>query len=83
MLKAIAECFLLPQLIPGEVLSADVRMLATERRDLMTHGPEWGSIAHVEPYGDRILPVPSAHAEIAFMEMFNTLMSYESQGERR
>lgn len=70
--KAICQKFGLPEIEPEEVKEADVKMLATEARDLMfpLH-PDWKQ--PTKPYWFKI-DVPLPHeAEIIFLERFKEL----------
>lgn len=51
ILKAVAERFALGEEIPEEVLQADIRMLATERAQLMVTAPrDWSELEGFLPY---------------------------------
>lgn len=70
---AIAEAFDLPLDLPPTVKEADLRLLATEKRDLL--GPEpaaWFPMP--DPLPERIDPWPAPVAEQRFLERFAELM---------
>jgi hypothetical protein len=48
--RAIAERFSLPWPFPEEVKRADLRMLATERRDLLQNDDDWSVLRGVAPF---------------------------------
>lgn len=62
---AIRERFGLPAIQSPFVSRVDLRMLATERRDLMPQcgdapDDQWGSLRGVQPYVDQLIPRPEA-----------------------
>jgi hypothetical protein len=58
VMRCIAERFSLSWPMPDEVHVADIRALATERRDLMNRPPRaWKSTINVEPWEDTITPL--------------------------
>lgn len=60
---------------PPSVKIADMRMLATERRDLINHdGTEWLCLAGVDPYDFRITPMAPKDAERLFLLRFKELV---------
>lgn len=75
ILYAIAMRFGLPQPVPQEVDWADLRMLATEREQLIDKRmPNWGDLANALPYE---ITLPCWHQEIAehkFLKRFEELM---------
>jgi 5'-deoxynucleotidase YfbR-like HD superfamily hydrolase len=78
LMQVISSRFGLIWPIPIEVHQADLRMLETERRDLLAHNdgtPElWEPwTGGIEPYPDPIQPMPPLGAEITFTTMFNLL----------
>jgi 5'-deoxynucleotidase YfbR-like HD superfamily hydrolase len=78
---AIAIAAGLPQYalraMPIEVKRADMRSLATERRDLCDHrGRAWESLKGVEPYDFTIVPMRPFDAYEAFMTRFAELTAY-------
>lgn len=56
--------------IPAVVKHADMVMLATERRDLMTSGLVWASIVDLEPAPFVVKPVGPIEAEAMFLRCF-------------
>ncbi|TNE48937.1 MAG: phosphohydrolase [Deltaproteobacteria bacterium] len=73
LLESIAQHFGLSWPIPKDVHHADVVMLMTEKRDLMSPEPEsWG--IDVEPLSDTIHPMSPMEAKAAFLERFQELM---------
>jgi hypothetical protein len=53
---------------------ADLRALATERRDLMpSGGPAWPCLEGVEPFEGHIYPVTTWQAETTFLERYRRL----------
>jgi hypothetical protein len=74
ILLAIAEKFKLPPNIPAEVKKADLTLLATEKRDLMVPGPQWGWLP--DPLPGRILPLDQQAAERGFLTEFRILKPY-------
>ncbi len=74
ILRAIAERFGLPGLMPKEVLDADERMLATERQQLFDgRQPVWDCIAGIEPYRIAIPAWDCYFAEERFLSRFRKL----------
>jgi hypothetical protein len=71
----IAERFGLSLPMPRSVHVADVRMLATEVRDLMQEPPEPWEFQRVgiEPYDEVIVPWSSNCARFAYLERLNQL----------
>lgn len=59
------------------VRQADNIVGATEGRDLMYHVENWGKLP--EPLEDKIVPVPSIHAEAAFLDHFEIYRSLVGQ----
>ena len=63
------DCPALP--LDPSIKLADLRALATERRDLMADGPVWGSwIQSVEPFESRIDPWSPERSERQFLDRF-------------
>lgn len=61
-----------------EVKEADLRMLLTEKRDLMFPcDREWEWVKGLEPYDFTITPWPARKAEGKFLEMFHKLTTKE------
>jgi hypothetical protein len=76
VMDAIATHFDLPLGVPRSVKLADETLLATEARDLL--GPLVDGWSHQEANGylvfaDRIIPMPPAEAEMAFLNRFARL----------
>jgi len=72
--RCIAERFDLPWPMPESVKAADLRMLATERRDLMATPPiPWRSTAGIEPLQYTIEPQTPQAAKRSFMATFLAL----------
>lgn len=56
------------------IKTADMRILATERRDLIINdGTEWSCLQGYEPYAFIIHPLPPQLAERIFIERFKEL----------
>jgi len=60
---------------PAYIKHLDLRMLATEQRDLMpTRGEKWGMIDGIQPFEPEIFPWQDPHgAAEAFLEMYHHL----------
>lgn len=72
--QAVAAAFGLPWPMPYAVKEVDLRMLATERRDLMAHnGIAWPSLDGVEPYKKEINPWDWKDAKWQFRDRFYQL----------
>lgn len=72
--RVIAEKFGLPWPMPEAVKVIDLKLLATERRDLMNTPPiPWVSTRDVEPLAERIAPWPADVAENLFLMRFREL----------
>lgn len=72
--RVIAERFNLPDHWLSAVKTADLRSLATERRDLMPYHPgEWDTLRGVEPLEQRIVPLEPKAAKRLFLETFREL----------
>ena len=70
----IARRFGLPWPMPASVREADRRLLATERRDLMTRPPApWLATERVDPYPEVIAPWTPRVAEVQFLARFKEL----------
>lgn len=69
---AIMEHFGLPKEEPEEVKLADMRLLATEYRDLM---PQGDAIINAEAYPDKVEPWTTEQAERVFLMRFYELTS--------
>jgi hypothetical protein len=75
VMRAVVERFDIEWPVPPEVKEIDLRMLATERRDLLNSSPESDAIwepwlVDVIPYEKEIVPVPAWDAEKAFLGVF-------------
>lgn len=81
--RVIMERFGLPTRMSPEVRDIDVRLLATERRDLLpeTPGLEWGVLKGVEPLPDKIVPWNPTKTETKFLNMFYDLFPDERPEE--
>lgn len=60
-------------LINREVKEIDCRMLFTEKRDLLPHNLDWGY--SLEPYPEKIEPLPPKEAKLLFLKRFAELYS--------
>lgn len=75
ILRTVADFAGLAWPPPAEIKKADLRMLATERRDLMTATAlDWGAIADVEPYAETITPLDWREAEAGFLRRFEQII---------
>jgi hypothetical protein len=73
----IAEKFNLPEILPASVKDADLRLLATEKRDLMSDcGSSWKITDGVECFKDKILTWGPDHAEFMFLKRFKELSGF-------
>lgn len=63
---------------PVELKKADIRMLATERRDLLLWRGERWSMTDIEPYDFEIVPWPPEGAALAFLERYSELAGAQS-----
>lgn len=70
--KAIAMKFNLPEALDPQVKDADLRMLMTERRDLLGTPPlPWdSSFEAIQPVSWIVRPVAGHHARQAFLRMY-------------
>lgn len=69
---------------PAEIKNVDTRMLATERRDLMTPTAlDWGAIADVEPFAETITPLDWREAEAGFLRRFEQIIEAQKCSRRR
>jgi len=69
IMSIIAKKFGLPDIEPSAVKAADIKILATEARDLMAPlHPDW--IQPCEPYPFKIDPLPPAEAKDLFMDRY-------------
>lgn len=72
--KVVFSRFGLPHNLPAEVKRADLILLATERRDLMTsQHEEWSLLRGVDALNERIVPLTSAAARQQFLMRFDEL----------
>jgi hypothetical protein len=71
----IAKMFNLPDEMPKEVKEIDLKMLVTEKRDLLRKSNiEWSEFFNnIEPYADKIKPWSNKKAEIKFLNTFYKL----------
>lgn len=77
--RAIFQQYGLPKRLPDEVKHADLRMLATEKRDLMHPAAgEWPILKDTAPLAATVVPVPPANARQLFLQRFHDLTA--SQG---
>jgi len=67
LLKTIGMAFQLPWPPPQVVRDADLRMLATEKRDLVTTKEEWECLKGVKPYDFPIIYQQPEYAERVFL----------------
>lgn len=58
---------------PPEIKEVDMRMLATEKRDLMRDNGEWSSLTGYEPYPEIIKPWKPKKAKKLFLARFKEL----------
>ena len=56
--RAVAARYNLPLPVPPIVKEYDLRILATERRDLFTRPAEWRASKHCNPFSNTIIPQP-------------------------
>ena len=74
VLEVIARKYHFDVPFSHEVKDADLRMLATEKRDLMAPIlDDWASLKGVEPFEKKIRPNPPRFAEAAFLVRFQEL----------
>lgn len=67
----IADKFYLPYEMPESIKKADIRLLATEKRDLLTVEPdEWTIINDVEPYPEKIEFLDNETVKERFLNIF-------------
>lgn len=74
VMRAVCDRFGLPHEMPAAVAEADIRMLATEARDLMGRPLNWGSIREVEPYPEVVVPMPPVAAKVAWFQRLCELL---------
>lgn len=70
LMVVVCERFELPMVQPASVSEADMRILATEKRDLL-RGPPWE--LGVEPYPEPIEPWSPEKSEYEFLSRFRAL----------
>jgi hypothetical protein len=64
---------------PLEIKKADIRMLATERRDLLPwRGERWGIDGTTEPYDFEIIPWEPETAAFAFLRRYEELKTIDA-----
>jgi hypothetical protein len=74
LMQSICRRFGLAATMPESVKQADLRMLATERRDLMREtSHDWGSLDQVESYTEHVIPWCWQDAEFFFLQRFREL----------
>jgi len=74
LMRVIAKRFGLSWPEPESVKVADVRALATERRDLMLPPPKsWKSTERVEPFAEKLFSWTPTRAEAEFLEAWDQL----------
>lgn len=75
--KVVRTRFFVPETMPPAVKRADMRALATERRDLMNvpDGDEWPCLDGLEPDEKIIWPETPAEAYAAFLNRYAELRS--------
>lgn len=72
---AIMSRFGLALPLPQSVKAADIRLLATEQRDLMNlRGGQWEILNNVEPLPDPIEPWDFKRARLEFINRFNEIV---------
>lgn len=72
---AVLARFGLARPLHPSVKAADLRMLATEQRDLLPpHDDEWALLRNVEPCSDPIHPWPPESARLAFLQRYHELI---------
>ncbi|RZD16594.1 MAG: HD family hydrolase [Candidatus Acididesulfobacter guangdongensis] len=80
--KVITEKFGLPDKLPDSVKEADLRLLATEKRDLLIGEPdEWTIIKTVKPYPEKIEPWNPKKSETIFLDLYTDIISYYDDGD--
>lgn len=81
ILRVVGEFAGLAWPTPAEIKAIDTRMLATERRDLMTKTTlDWGPLDAVKPYEFKITPIDWREAEAAFLRRFEELIQVNQKG---
>jgi hypothetical protein len=81
--RVICQAFDLPYPLDPSIKQADLRMLVTEKRDLMprptkksseTDEVAWGPFAGVEPLEESIEPMSASRAKRSFLERYAELL---------
>lgn len=73
--EAVAKRFGLSLPMPESIKEADLVLLATERRDIMSDPPyRWTSTENIQPLGLIIKPLPPEAAKALFMSRWHELM---------
>jgi 5'-deoxynucleotidase YfbR-like HD superfamily hydrolase len=68
--------------LPVEVKEADIVLLATEQRDLMSHrATDWAILAGVTPLAQTIVPLASAAAKAAFLARYEEICAARALAE--
>lgn len=81
--KVMRWAYGLTERMPSLVKQVDIRMLATERRDMMAEsGDFWEMLTGIEPFSAKISPWTPATAKIRFIERFWTLWPAHVAGIR-
>ena len=72
--SAVLERFGLTRPLHPSIKAADLKMLATEQRDLLPpHDDEWALLRGIEPCLDAIQPWPPESARLAFLQRYYEL----------
>lgn len=72
--SAVLERFDLTRPLHPSIKAADLKMLATEQRDLLPpHDDEWALLRGIEPCRDVIQPWPPESARLAFLQRYYEL----------
>lgn len=75
--------FGLPETLSAEVKQADLRLLATERRDLMRDDPaDWAQLRGIQPLDKRIIALTATAARASFHARFLQLAFDDDHPER-
>ncbi len=71
---AVAVAFDLPAYLHPLVKEADLRMLATEKRDILfKDDEEWPVLKDIHPFPDRIFPLRAREAEFGFLRRWEAV----------
>jgi len=76
--KVIFNRFSIPDTLSPEIKHADLRLLATERRDLMTDktgAGTWPIIQDIEPLSEPIIPLSPKEASNLFLQEYEKIIS--------